>query len=183
MASRRLFGSRAGTTALGQIAMNQWQAEHHHVDLLDANGNGVRDAGENRSYAGADNFRSATAAISNFNNTDLSGNAGSNEIPPLHWYVIETDTTRYKNTRDPRGLRRGRPLTAPRAGNFQHCQHDGEYSRNDTCTPGSASTRRAVLRIRLIARLVMCLAGQQAESIPLGSPVRVGRGFWPEQFH
>src|SRR5581483_9728156 len=34
-----------------------------------------------------------------FNNTDLDGNAGFNEIFPLfNWYVIETDSTRYKNT-------------------------------------------------------------------------------------
>src|SRR5205823_9322865 len=37
--------------------------------------------------------------FSNFNNTDLAGNAGFNEIFPLFsWYVIETDSTRYKNT-------------------------------------------------------------------------------------
>src|SRR5262249_14956459 len=36
---------------------------------------------------------------SNFNNTDLNGNAGFNEVFPLFsWYVIETDSTRYKNT-------------------------------------------------------------------------------------
>ena len=42
---------------------------------------------------------SATAAISNFNNTDLNGYAGFNEVFPLfNWYVVETDSTRYKNT-------------------------------------------------------------------------------------
>src|SRR4029077_3257180 len=38
-------------------------------------------------------------SYSNFNNTDLSGNAGFNEIFPLFsWYVVESDTIRYKNT-------------------------------------------------------------------------------------
>src|SRR6202043_2321964 len=38
-------------------------------------------------------------SYSNFNNTDLNGNAGFNEVFPLFsWYVIESDTTRYKNT-------------------------------------------------------------------------------------
>ena len=42
---------------------------------------------------------SATAAISNFNSTDLQGFAGFNEIFPLfNWYVLETDSNRYKNT-------------------------------------------------------------------------------------
>ncbi|HEY3620286.1 MAG TPA: hypothetical protein VGK96_26040, partial [Candidatus Sulfotelmatobacter sp.] len=45
------------------------------------------------------NNRFRDGSYSNFNNTDLSGNAGFNEIFPLFsWYVIETDTTRYKST-------------------------------------------------------------------------------------
>ena len=60
----------------------------------------LRIQGEDRAHAGGRRTTaSATAAYSNFNNTDLAGNAGFNEIFPLFsWYVIETDTTRYKST-------------------------------------------------------------------------------------
>ena len=45
------------------------------------------------------NIRFRDGSYSNFNNTDLNGNAGFNEVFPLFsWYVIETDSTRYKNT-------------------------------------------------------------------------------------
>src|SRR5256886_10758774 len=44
-------------------------------------------------------FPYTTLFRSNFNNTDLAGNAGFNEVFPLFsWYVIETDANRYKNT-------------------------------------------------------------------------------------
>ena len=47
----------------------------------------------------ATNNRFRDGSYSNFNNTDLIGNAGCNEILPLFsWYVIESDTTRYKTT-------------------------------------------------------------------------------------
>ena len=47
----------------------------------------------------ATNIRFRDGSYSNFNNTDLNGNAGFNEIFPLFsWYVVETDSTRYKNT-------------------------------------------------------------------------------------
>ena len=47
----------------------------------------------------ATNIRFRDGSFSNFNNTDLDGNAGFNEVFPLFsWYVIETDSTRYKNT-------------------------------------------------------------------------------------
>ena len=45
------------------------------------------------------NIRFRDGSIPFFNNTDLDGNAGFNEIFPLfNWYVVETDSTRYKNT-------------------------------------------------------------------------------------
>ena len=45
------------------------------------------------------NIRFRDGSYSNFNNTDLNGYAGFNEVFPLfNWYVVETDSTRYKNT-------------------------------------------------------------------------------------
>jgi hypothetical protein len=88
-----------GTTNLGEIAMNQWQANIYTSTFFDANGNGVRDANETGLTLVPTNIRFRDGSYSNFNNTDLSGNAGFNEVFPLFsWYVIETDSTRYKNT-------------------------------------------------------------------------------------
>ncbi len=101
----RLGGGK--TTDLGQIAMNQWQANIYTKTFFDANGNGIQDLdangnplpGEDGLTLVATNNRFRDGSYSNFNNTDLAGNAGFNEIFPLFsWYVIETDTTRYKST-------------------------------------------------------------------------------------
>src|SRR4029077_17716647 len=68
--------------------------------FFDANGNGVFDTNTEQGLSlVATNIRFRDGSYSNFNNTDLSGNAGFNEIFPLFsWYVVETDTTRYKST-------------------------------------------------------------------------------------
>jgi hypothetical protein len=87
------------TLDMGQIATSQWQANIYTSTFFDANGNGVRDAGESGLTLVPTNIRFRDGSYSNFNNTDLSGAAGFNEVFPLFsWYVIETDTTRYKNT-------------------------------------------------------------------------------------
>ncbi len=94
-----------GTTNLGQIAINQWQANIYTTTFFDQNGDGVRnvDAQGNPTEPGLTlvptNIRFRDGSFSNFNNTDLNGNAGFNEVFPLFsWYVIETDATRYKST-------------------------------------------------------------------------------------
>jgi hypothetical protein len=86
---------------LGQIAMNQWQTNIYTKTFLDLNGNGIQDdpSKEPGLTLVATNNRFRDGSYSNFNNTDLAGNAGFNEIFPLFsWYVIESDTTRYKTT-------------------------------------------------------------------------------------
>ncbi len=91
--------SGGATLDMGQIAMNQWQANIYTSTFFDANGNGVRDGTETGLSLVFTNIRFRDGSFSNFNNTDLAGNAGFNEIFPLFsWYVIETDATRYKNT-------------------------------------------------------------------------------------
>ena len=61
----------------------------------------------------ATNIRFRDGSFSNFNNTDLSGDAGFNEIFPLfNWYIIETDTTRYKTTGVTWSMTRVAPPTA-----------------------------------------------------------------------
>ena len=87
------------TTDLGQIAMNQWQANIYTSSFIDANGDGVRQDGEAGLTLVPTNIRFRDGSYSNFNNTDLAGNAGFNEVFPLFsWYVIESDSTRFKNT-------------------------------------------------------------------------------------
>jgi hypothetical protein len=89
----------SGSTDVGQVATGQWQANIYTSTFFDANGNGVRDPGEAGLALVATNIRFRDGSYSNFNNTDLNGNAGFNEIFPLFsWYVVETDSTRYKNT-------------------------------------------------------------------------------------
>ena len=94
---------------MGEIATNQWQANIYTSTFFDANGNGVRDPNEDGLTLVATNVRFRDGSFSNFNNTDLNGNAGFNEEFPLFsWYVVETDTTRLQEHGHPRGLRRGR---------------------------------------------------------------------------
>src|SRR5258705_12139940 len=92
-------GGSALTTSLGEIATNQWQANIYTSSFIDLNKNGVRDSNETGLTLVPTNIRFRDGSFSNFNNTDLAGNAGFNEIFPLFsWYVIETDWNRYKNT-------------------------------------------------------------------------------------
>jgi Bacterial Ig domain len=93
------------TTNMGDIAMNQWQANIYTRTFFDPNGTGVpaKDSNGNDISVGLTlaptNIRFRDGSYSNFNNTDLAGNAGFNEEFPLFsWYVIESDATRYKNT-------------------------------------------------------------------------------------
>src|SRR4029077_4098956 len=89
----------ANTCDMGDIAMNQWQANIYTSTIIDSNRNGVFDGTDHRLALVATNIRFRDGSYSNFNNTDLFGTAGFNEIFPLFsWYVIETDTTRYKST-------------------------------------------------------------------------------------
>ncbi len=108
------------TTNLPTIAMNQWQANIYTSTFFDQAKSGVMTDYSGRPCTGtltppacnanygssqpgltlvATNIRFRDGSYSNFNNTDLSGNAGFNEVFPLFsWYVVETDTTRYKST-------------------------------------------------------------------------------------
>ena len=91
--------SGGATTDLGQIAMNQWQANIYTKSFLDLNNNGIQDANEPGLTLVSTNIRFRDGSYSNFNNTDLQGNAGFNEIFPLFsWYVVEGYSTRYKST-------------------------------------------------------------------------------------
>jgi hypothetical protein len=92
-------GSTQRSCNLGELGMNQWQANIYTSTFFDADGNGIRGPTETGLTLVPTNIRFRDGSYSNFNNTDLSGNAGFNEVFPLFsWYVIETDANRYKNT-------------------------------------------------------------------------------------
>jgi hypothetical protein len=85
---------------LGEISVLQWHTNLYTTTFLDTNGNGVQDNNEPGLTLVPTNVRFRDGSFSNFNNTDLFGSAGFNEIFPLfNWYVVETDSTRYKPTK------------------------------------------------------------------------------------
>jgi len=97
----RLAGG--ATTDLGELAINQWQTNIYTRTFLDTTGTGLSSDDGVTVKPGLTlvptNNRFRDGSFSNFNNTDLAGNAGFNEIFPLfNWYVIETDSTRFKNS-------------------------------------------------------------------------------------
>jgi len=108
-------GSTQHSCNMGEIAMNQWQANIYTRTFFDTTGTGLSTDLTGAACAVANppaacnakpgltlvptNIRFRDGSYSNFNNTDLAGSAGFNEVFPLFsWYVIETDSTRYKNT-------------------------------------------------------------------------------------
>ena len=87
------------TLDMGNVPVQQWHTNVSTSTFFDANGNGVRDPGEDGLPLVQTNIRFRDGSYSNFNNTDLNGYAQFNEVFPLfNWYVIETDSTRYKST-------------------------------------------------------------------------------------
>ena len=88
------------TVKMGDIPVQQWHTNIYTRTFFDANGDGVSDPSQEAGLAlVATNNRFRDGSFSNFNNTDLNGYASFNEIFPLfNWYVIESDSTRYKST-------------------------------------------------------------------------------------
>src|SRR5581483_8063500 len=88
-----------GTTNIGDVATTQWQANILTSTFLDQNGDGIRQDSELGAQQVPTNVRYRDGSFSNLNSTDASGSAAFDEVFPLfNWYVIETDSTRYKNT-------------------------------------------------------------------------------------
>lgn len=87
------------TLNMGNVPVQQWHTNVSTTTFFDTNGNGVRDPGEDGLGLVQTNIRFRDGSYSNFNNTDLNGYAQFNEVFPLfNWYVVETDSTRYKST-------------------------------------------------------------------------------------
>ncbi len=98
---------------MGDVPMQQWRTNLATRTFLDV-GSGLGSAGYHDGVSNVDgsgnpvepglplvppNVRFRDGSYSNFNNTDLNGFAGFNEIFPFfNWLVLEADTTRYKQT-------------------------------------------------------------------------------------
>jgi len=88
-----------GTVDMGDVAMQQWRTNLYNRTFIDLNGDGVSQDNEPGLPLVPVNVRYRDGTYSNFNNTDLNGFAGFNEIfPYFNWLVVEADTTRYKQT-------------------------------------------------------------------------------------
>jgi hypothetical protein len=89
----------SSTTNMGDVPANQWQANIYTKTFIDEQGTGVYSSdSEGIPYAPV-SVRYRDGSLSNNLLADFSGTANFNEEFPLfNWYVVETDTTRYKNT-------------------------------------------------------------------------------------
>jgi hypothetical protein len=87
------------TVNMGQIAMNQWQANLYTRTFADDNKDGVSQSTEGGISLVPVSIRYRDGSLANNLTTDFTGTANFNETFPLfNWYTVETDVTRYKNT-------------------------------------------------------------------------------------
>jgi hypothetical protein len=141
----------ATTCDKGQIAMNQWQANIYTKTFFDTNGNGTQDSTEDGLALVSTNIRFRDGSYSNFNNTDLMGNAGFNEVFPLFsWYVVETDSTRYKST-------------------GAHLVYDAGGPADGTCTASTAPCGSS---------MIGSMMANTAETLPVPTNLRVPGAFY-----
>jgi hypothetical protein len=102
----KVDGESIGTTAQPiEIAVTQWRTNLYGRIFIDTTSNGVpdKDADGNDLEPGLPlvpfNIRYRDGSYMGFNNTDLAGYAGFNEVFPfLNWLVVDTDSARYKQT-------------------------------------------------------------------------------------
>jgi hypothetical protein len=91
--------SSGSTCDMGEIGVHGWKNNLYTRTFFDVNGDGVSQDTEQGLSLVPTNVRYRDGSISNLNSTDLQGFAGFNEVFPIfNWYVVETDSTRYKNT-------------------------------------------------------------------------------------
>jgi hypothetical protein len=95
-------GTTSGCKAvvdMGEVAVHQWQANLYTRSFIDTDYSGVSNDQKPGLSLVATNVRFRDGSYSNFNSTDLNGYATFNEVFPLfNWYVVESDSTRHKNT-------------------------------------------------------------------------------------
>ena len=99
-------GSSGSTCDMGEIGVHGWKNNLSTRTCVDV-GNGTPGSAPDGVCQDSElglplvptNVRYRDGSISNLNSTDLQGFAGFNEVFPIfNWYVVETDSNRYKNT-------------------------------------------------------------------------------------
>jgi hypothetical protein len=84
---------------IGDIATTQWETNLYTRTFIDDNKDGVSSSDEDGIPLLNVAVRLRDGSLENLLVTDFTGTANFNETFPLFsWYVVETDTTRYKNT-------------------------------------------------------------------------------------
>ncbi len=79
--------------------VTQWRTNLYTRTFVDTDGSGVSDDSKPGLALVNTNIRYRDGAIAFFNNTDLNGYAGFNEVFPfMNWLVVETTQTRFKPT-------------------------------------------------------------------------------------
>jgi hypothetical protein len=87
------------TLNLGKIGVQQWQANLYTRTFIDDNKNGIWDPGEIGIPLIYTMIHYRDGSRANALTTDFNGIASFNETFPLfNWYVVESDSTRYKST-------------------------------------------------------------------------------------
>lgn len=88
-------GSSAATPL--EIPVTQWRTNLYGRVFLDQNGDGVSQESEPGLPLVPYNIRYRDGSYAGFNNTDMAGYAGFNEVFPfLNWLVVDIDSARYK---------------------------------------------------------------------------------------
>jgi hypothetical protein len=76
-----------------------WQTHIWNNNFLDLNGDGLLEPGEPPLIQVANRIRMRNGKINNTSGSDVNGTNQFNETFPLfNWYVVESDTTRFKST-------------------------------------------------------------------------------------
>jgi Bacterial cadherin-like domain len=82
-----------------EIAVTQWRTNLYGRIFLDQNNDNVSQPTEPGLPLVPYNIRYRDGSYMGYNNTDLNGYAGFNEVFPfLNWLVVDTDSARYKQT-------------------------------------------------------------------------------------
>ncbi|HZV54355.1 MAG TPA: hypothetical protein VFF82_05380, partial [Rhodocyclaceae bacterium] len=94
----KVDGDSIGTPAQPlEIAVTQWRTNLYGRVFLDQNGDNVSQKEEPGLPLVPYNIRYRDGSYVGFNNTDMAGNAGFNEVfPYLNWLVVDIDSARYK---------------------------------------------------------------------------------------
>ena len=183
-------GSSASTPL--EIPVTQWRTNLYGRVFLDQNGDGVSQETEPGLPLVPYNIRYRDGSYVGFNNTDMAGYAGFNEVFPfLNWLVVDIDSARYKLTGVHVVYDTGGPVDGTTGGgSFDHREPLGEHHRIADRPPacGSAGSGCALLRVGRLSLLMARPCSGNAGSSgrvdpPWATTPGLARSAGPEQFH